>query len=120
MSKEKIIKYLLKYCDDKYDDRKFNTVNEENWTIADLFIRQYLNNGCDGFGMENVAKVYEYLVKHKEELIEYNLLSKEGTNNFGFTLWNDYDIGWSLEGRTLQGPLHRGIETVVEILEEEE
>ena len=115
MSKEKIIAYLVSNSEG-YDDPKFHSVNRENWTIADLFVRQYLNNGSDGFGMENVAKVYEYLVKHKEELMEYDLLSKEGTNNFGFTLWNDYDIGWSLEGRRLKGPLHRGIE----ILEEEE
>ena len=69
MNKQTIIAYLLNNCeDDAYSDPKFHEVNRENWTIADLFIRQELNNGCDGFGMENVHKVYKYLVKHKQEL----------------------------------------------------
>ena len=98
MSKQAIIAYLLKNCENdgekpKYSDPKFHEVNRENWTIADLFIRQHLNNGSDGFGMMNVAKVYKYLVGHKEELIECNLLSKDGINNFGFTLWTNYNIG---------------------------
>jgi len=98
MSKEEIIAYLLENCADdgeepKYSDPKFHSVNRDNWTIADLFIRQHLNNGCDGFGMENVAEVYDYLVKHKGKLMEYNLLSKDGMNNFGFTLWKNYNIG---------------------------
>lgn len=100
-TKEAIITYLVSNSDG-YDDPKFHEVNRENWTIADLFIRQLLNNGDDGFGMENVHKVYKYLVKHKQELIEYNLLSKDGMNNFGFTLWKDYDIGWYLEGRDME------------------
>ena len=102
MNKQTIIAYLLNNCeDDAYSDPKFHEVNRENWTIADLFIRQELNNGCDVFGMENVHKVYKYLVKHKQELIEYNLLSKDGMNNFGFTLWKDHDIGWYLEERSM-------------------
>jgi len=92
ISKEEIIKYLLSNSEG-YDDPKFHSVNRENWTIADLFIRQHFNNGCDGFGMKNVAKVYDYLVEHKKELIEYNLLSRDGRNNFGFPLWTNYKIG---------------------------
>ena len=91
ISKEEIIKYLLSNSEG-YDDPKFHSVNRENWTIADLFIRQHFNNGCDGFGMKNVAKVYDYLVEHKKELIEYNLLSRDGRNNFGFPLWTNYKI----------------------------
>ena len=91
-SKQEIIAYLVKNSDG-YDDPKFHSVNRENWTIADLFIRQHLNNGSDGFGMENVYEVYEYLVIHKQKLREYNLLSKDGFNNFGFTLWKNYNIG---------------------------
>ena len=63
------------------------------WTLADLFIRQYLNNGGDGFGCFNTEKVYSYLVKHKDELIAHNLISKEAWNNSGFTLWKNYDFG---------------------------
>ena len=92
MSKEEIIAYLVSNSEG-YDDPKFHSVNRENWTIADMFVRQHLNNGCDGFGMENVAKVYKYLVKRKAELIECNLVSKDGINNFGFALWRNYNIG---------------------------
>ena len=96
MSKQAIIAYLVSNSEG-YDDPKFHSVNRENWTIADLFVRQELNNGCAGFGMENVHKVYKYLVKHKEELIKYNLLSKDGNNNFGFALWRNYNIAHEVE-----------------------
>jgi rRNA processing protein Krr1/Pno1 len=103
-TKKEIIEYLVENCEDdtEYSDSKFHNVNRENWTIADLFVRQHLNNGSDGFGMENVAKVYKYLVKHKQELREYNLLSEDGINNFGYPLLKNYDIGWYLEGRPLE------------------
>ena len=92
-SKSEIIEYLLKnVTDNDLSDPKFFNVNEDNWTIADLFCRQWLNNGWDGFGMVNVRECYKYLVKHKELLVEYNLLNKDGYNNFGFALWKDYDI----------------------------
>ena len=69
-------------------------VGEGKWTLADLFIRQYLNNGGDGFGCNNTEKVYSYLVKHKDELIAHNLITKDGWNNWGYRLWKDYDFGF--------------------------
>ena len=94
MKKEAIIERLLNSFveQDKEEMSKeiYQTVNDEKWTLADLFVRQYLNNGGDGFGMENVRDNYDFLVEHKEELIKYNMISKIGTNNSGFNLWNDY------------------------------
>ena len=94
-TKEEIIEYLLENCEDIEDmsDPIYHSVNDKRWTIADLFIRQWLNNGWDGFGMNNVEEVYDYLVRHKEQLIEYNLLSESAVNNSGFPLWVDYNIG---------------------------
>ena len=94
-TKKEIIEYLLKNCEDEkeYKDPIYHNVNDKKWTIAELFIRQWLNNGCDGFGMENVHEVYDYLVEHKAQLIEYNLLSESGVNNSGFPLWENYNIG---------------------------
>ncbi|HCX21797.1 MAG TPA: hypothetical protein DHN29_07770, partial [Cytophagales bacterium] len=93
-TKEEIISYLLSNCEDydEYADPIYHTVNDKKWTIADLFIRQWLNNGWDGFGMNNVEEVYGYLVDNKELLIEYDLVSPDGINNSGFPLWHNYDF----------------------------
>ena len=60
------------------------------WTLADLFIRQYLNNGGDGFGMTQVEKMYHMLCINKDLIIKYDLVSKDGINNSGYTLWKNY------------------------------
>ena len=67
-------------------------VNDEYWTLADLFIRQWLNNGCNGFEMVNVKKMFNLLSKHKQLLIDNNMLSKDGYNNSGFPLWKNYNF----------------------------
>ena len=70
-------------------------VAEENatkWTVADLFIRQWLNNMSDGFGMRNVQETFMYLVSKKDVLVEKRLISKDGYNNSGFSLWKDYNF----------------------------
>jgi hypothetical protein len=86
-----IIEKLNKNCDWPVTAKHW-MANEEVWSIADLFIRQWLNNGSDGFGMKNVKNMYEYLRGRREELIEYNLLSEEGRNNSGILLWSDYNF----------------------------
>ena len=92
-TKEEIINKLLKNCTDKLMKNPiYHTVNNEKWTIADLFIRQWLNNGCDGFDMVNVLETYDWLVTIKEELIKFNLVSENGRNNSGFPLWENYDF----------------------------
>ena len=95
-TKTKIMKFLFKHMDKKtrndYKDACTHVANDKKWTPADLFIRQYLNNLTDGFGMKQVVKVYEFLCKHKSELIEFNLVSKNGFNNCGYELWKDYDF----------------------------
>ena len=67
-------------------------VNDTDWTFADLFIRRFLNDGCDGYGLKNVVKVYRFLCKNKQLLIKHNMISKRGVSNFGFVLWTNYDI----------------------------
>ena len=47
---------------------------------------------CDGFGLQGVYDVYHYLVSNKDYLIRYNLVSKDGFNNSGYQLWNDYNF----------------------------
>ena len=96
-SKAAIISYLRTNYDGHCECEGWGTgppfvVEEGKWTLADLFIRQYLNNGGDGFGCFNTKRVYSYLVKHKDELIAHNLISKDGWNNSGFQLWKNYNF----------------------------
>ncbi len=90
MEKEQIVKRLMR--DYEGSDIPKVTVNEETWTLADLFIRQWLNNGGNGFGMKRVEANYEFLRSIKEDLIKYNMINKDGFNNFGFVLWKDYNF----------------------------
>jgi hypothetical protein len=94
MTKEQIIKRLLRDFDEKeeYSKEIYHEANDEKWTLADLMIRQFLNNGCNGFGMVRVGHNYYWLVSIKDELIKYNLVSKNGFNNSGFPLWENYDF----------------------------
>ena len=100
ITKKEIIDELITNCDEETQAKMrleiHHSVNNDQWTIAELFIRQWLNNQCDGFGMKNVRKMYEYLCGRKTELIEYNLVGPYGRNNSGFTLWNDYEFEYDL------------------------
>ena len=78
--------YMLKNCSEEYRNGDVMVRNKDKWTLADLFIRQYLNNQCDGFGLYNVKDVYNYLVKNREKLIANR------RNNFGCTLWKKYEF----------------------------
>ena len=96
-----IIDYLLLNCEDwlvkDITKKKSFYQNEKTWSLAELFIRQWLNNYDDGFGLNNVGQVYEYLVQHKKDLRKFNMISKQGRNNSGYVLWDNYK--WD----TLQG-----------------
>ena len=46
----------------------------------------------DGFGMRNVHETFMYLVSKKDVLVEKRLISKDGYNNSGFSLWKDYNF----------------------------
>lgn len=96
-SLEELKKYLLsnlKTKEDKieYSQEKFWVLNKENWTLPDLFIRQWLNNGSNGFGLVRVKQVYQKLCENKDLLIELKVVNKDGYNNSGFELWKDYNF----------------------------
>lgn len=93
MKKKELIHFLL--ANTKYKDDYLNyplTINDTKWTLAELFIRQELDNGCDGFGLKNVAKVYVILKAHQKQLKRWKMISEKGTNNSGHFLWNNYNI----------------------------
>lgn len=88
MNREKLIEKLQKNIDRLAPIE----VNEEEWTLADLFIRQLLNNGGNGFGMIKVRQMYELLCRHKQLLIDNNMVSENAWNNSGYPLWEGYDF----------------------------
>jgi len=64
----------------------------DGYTIVDLFLRQYLNNGCDGFGFRNVTEMYKYFLSIKADLIRLKLFSNTARNRSGFVIWTNYEI----------------------------
>mmetsp|Transcript_40032 Transcript_40032/g.78223 ORF Transcript_40032/g.78223 Transcript_40032/m.78223 type:complete len:107 (+) Transcript_40032:99-419(+) len=104
-SKQEIIDTLLENCEEEtkieMSQEKFHSPNGNNWTIADLFLRQFLNNMVDGFGMKNVYEMFGYLVENKRALKKYDLVSRDGYNNSGFPLWKNYDFDNILTKGTL-------------------
>ena len=87
MDKKELIETLQSNYDE--DDAPIE-VSDDWWTLAELFARQWLNNGGDGFGMVNVRKMYNLLCENKQLLIDNDMISKEGRNNSGYPLWNEY------------------------------
>jgi hypothetical protein len=93
LNKEQLVIVMTDNLNKKiYADLPPVVENNDAWTIADLFIRQLLNNGGDGFGLKNVGFVYGILLKNKDLLIKEKMISKNGFNNSGFELWTDYNF----------------------------
>ena len=85
-------KGIIAELDSNHDDKPLIHPTEDLWSTADLFIRQWLNNMSDGFGMVRVKDMYRMLCDNKQVLIDNNLVSRDGQNNSGFPLWKDYDF----------------------------
>lgn len=91
---------ILAFLQENYtsDDEPALTVEEgeaaQQWTLAALFVRRWLNDADDApnWGLTNVKQVYTYLCENKDAVVENGLIEKEGNNNFGFALWSDYDF----------------------------
>lgn len=71
------------------------------WTPVDLIIREWLNNGGGsskgflGLTRAECRDCYNYAARHKDELIEENLVSESATNNFGLHLWSNYGYDYA-------------------------
>jgi hypothetical protein len=94
LNKDQLVAIMVENLDkEEYKDLPPILENDKEWSMADLFIRQFLNNGADGFGLENVEYVYhDLLLPHKDLLIKEKMVSKMGKNNSGFSLWEDYNF----------------------------
>lgn len=87
---DEIMDTLTKNTDDGV--QPLSKPTDKTWSLPDLFIRQFLNNMVDGFGMSNVYEMFRYLLSKKNTLIKLGMISKEGYNNSGFPLWKDYNF----------------------------
>lgn len=85
---------LLSYFNDKEEHSQdiYRFVNADYWTLSDLIVRQFLNNGGDGFGISNVEDGYRFVEKHKHELRFLNMLSEIGWNNSNMIIWENWEI----------------------------
>ena len=92
--KKEIVDFLINFCINKTEMSKeiYHSVNDEKWTLVDMFIIQFLSYKCDGSGFTNVCEVFKYLIENKQDLIDLKLLSKEGYNNSGYPLWINFDF----------------------------
>jgi hypothetical protein len=85
-------KEIIAELSSNYDEIPLIHPTKNSWSIADLFIRQWLNNMSDGFDMVRVKEMYRMLCDNKHVLIDNNLVSRDAQNNSGFPLWKDYDF----------------------------
>ena len=70
---------------------------KQKWTPCDLIIREELNNGGGsakgflGLSTADCHKCYDFLVKNKEMVKKLDLVNEKGVNNWGFTLWSNWN-----------------------------
>jgi hypothetical protein len=72
--------------------------SKQHWSPLDLILREHYNNGdgsAKGFcGLTPAQnrKAYEYAVQNQQVLKELDLYSEKGWNNWGFPLWDKYQL----------------------------
>lgn len=96
---ENILKDVMEHNEYKENETTVSVCDTLNrWTPCDLIIREYLNNGggsAKGFlGITTLQceKAYNYIKEHKEEFISKNMINKNGHNNWGISLWENYNF----------------------------
>ena len=71
---------------------------KQNWTPCDLILREYYNNGGGsaqgflGISTRECIKCYEFIKENQTFFKENDLINEKGISNYGFTLWENYDI----------------------------
>lgn len=96
---EQVLKNIILHCD--YSDEMV-TVEECSkynvWTPCDMIMREYYQNGCIsapmllGITSKRCQDAFDYIQNHKEELIQAHYINERGINNYGRTLWSNYDL----------------------------
>jgi len=102
MNKKTFMKHITEVMkhNDYTDDMLTASVCGEKgfWSPVDLIMREYYNNGGGsakgflGLSTSVAIRCADYIVEHQKELRELDYYNKEGYNNFGFPLWNNYEL----------------------------
>ena len=70
----------------------------DSWTPCDLIAREYLNNGGGsakgflGLTKAECIRCYDYMKEIKQELIDLHYVNEKAWNNYGITLWTNYNF----------------------------
>lgn len=84
-----------------YSEEMITTVEcdkHDKWTPTDLVLREYYNNGGGsargflGITRRECIRCYEFIKEHQSELREMNYYNEKGINNWGFTLWTNWEV----------------------------
>ena len=96
---ENNLKKVMEHCDYESQDITVEECNKKDrWTPCDLVMREYYNNGCGsakgflGILPNTCEKMAQYIIEHQEELKAKDMYNKKGVSNFGFTLWDNYEL----------------------------
>ena len=65
---------------------------DKRLTLAQLFIKQFLNSGCDGFGLRCVKTMYKLLCKNRDVVIKTKMIGPDLSNNAGYPLFSNYQF----------------------------
>lgn len=82
------------------DEEMFVEGAEKNghWTPTDLILREEYNNGGGsakgflGISTAECHKCYHYIKENQEELKKLGYYSEVGINNWGITLWTNWNV----------------------------
>lgn len=93
------LKKIMEHCE--YTPEMITVVEcdkKDKWTPCDLVMREYYNNGCGsakgflGIYPYECKQLADYIKENQEELRQMNYYNKKGISNFGFTLWDNYNL----------------------------
>jgi len=68
------------------------------WTPTDLILREYYNNGGGssmgflGISSRECIRSYEFIKENQKLLKEMGYYNETGYNNFGFKLWDNWEV----------------------------
>ena len=68
------------------------------WTPTDLILREWYNNGGGssqgflGIPRSECKRCYYFIKDNQKALKEFDLYNEIGKNNFGFTLWTNWEV----------------------------
>ena len=111
-----IVKICFKRMDSDAVKSSFETFADDNkFSLVEMFLRQQLRDGCDGYGHFDVTKMYKTLYKDRQLRIDNNLISPYSTHG-KFILWYGYNFLEPGEPATMantQAPMQPGSQCLI-------